>query len=62
MPEFTAAKEFLANQHLAPLLSAVQQQLVSLNKWNNVGQALQVRNSDVTSTTMPHNVSVFGVW
>lgn len=42
MPEFAAAKEFLANQHLAPLLSAVQQQLVSLNKWSTVGQALQV--------------------
>lgn len=45
MPEFTAAKEFLANQHLAPLLSEVQQQLVSLNKWSTVGQALQTLGS-----------------
>jgi CBS domain-containing protein len=45
MPEFAAAKEFLANQHLAPLLSAVQQQLVSLNKWSTVGQALQTLGS-----------------
>lgn len=43
MAVFTAAKDFLAQQHLAPLLSQVQQNLVSLNKWDTVGKALQVR-------------------
>jgi hypothetical protein len=42
MAAFTAAKDFLAKQHLAPLLSQVQQNLVSLNKWDSVGKALQV--------------------
>lgn len=42
MVSFEAAKEFLKAQHLAPLLSEVQQQLITLNKWSTVGQALQV--------------------
>lgn len=42
---FEQAKEFLKGQHLAPLLSAVSQNLVTLNKWSTVGQALQVRCS-----------------
>ncbi|WIA28067.1 hypothetical protein OEZ86_010652 [Tetradesmus obliquus] len=41
MVSFEAAKEFLKAQHLAPLLSEVQQQLITLNKWSTVGQALQ---------------------
>jgi hypothetical protein len=44
MVSFDAAKEFLKAQHLAPLLSEVQQQLITLNKWSTVGQALQVRD------------------
>jgi len=42
MAAFAGAKDFLAQQHLAPLLSQVQQNLVSLNKWDTVGKALQV--------------------
>lgn len=42
MATFQGAKDFLAQQHLAPLLSQVQQNLVSLNKWDTVGKALQV--------------------
>lgn len=41
MAAFAGAKDFLAQQHLAPLLSQVQQNLVSLNKWDTVGKALQ---------------------
>lgn len=44
MSAFAAAKDFLAQQHLAPLLSQVQQNLVSLNKWDTVGKSLQVRS------------------
>jgi CBS domain-containing protein len=45
MVSFEAAKEFLKAQHLAPLLSEVQQQLITLNKWSTVGQALQTLGS-----------------
>ncbi|KAF6259138.1 hypothetical protein COO60DRAFT_1514679 [Scenedesmus sp. NREL 46B-D3] len=45
MVSFDAAKEFLKAQHLAPLLSEVQQQLITLNKWSTVGQALQTLGS-----------------
>ncbi|KAF8072382.1 CBSCBS2 [Scenedesmus sp. PABB004] len=40
--DFAAALEFLKQQHLGPLLSAVNQNLVKLNKWDTVGKALQV--------------------
>jgi hypothetical protein len=42
MADFSAAKAFLQAQHLGPLLSAVTQSLVTLNKWDTVGKALQV--------------------
>jgi CBS-domain-containing membrane protein len=39
---FEITKQFLANQHLAPLLQRSSQQLATLNKWSTAGQALQV--------------------
>lgn len=39
---FTGVNAFLKEQHLAPLLASVQQHLVTLNKWDTVGKALQV--------------------
>jgi hypothetical protein len=38
---FAPVQDFLKQQHLAPLLSTVNQSLVTLNKWSTVGQALQ---------------------
>lgn len=49
---FSAAKDFLAQQHLAPLLSQVQQNLVSLNKWDTVGKALQVTPISLPTATV----------
>lgn len=42
MAQFAGVKEFLKEQHLAPLLSQVTQSLLTLNKWDTVGKALQV--------------------
>jgi hypothetical protein len=53
MAVFSAAKDFLAQQHLAPLLSQVQQNLVSLNKWDTVGKALQVTPISLPTATVP---------
>jgi hypothetical protein len=39
---WAATKEFLEQQHLAPLLSQVNQSLCSLNKWDTVAKALKV--------------------
>jgi hypothetical protein len=39
---FEVTKQYLAGQHLAPLLHASSQQLHTLNKWSTAGQALKV--------------------
>lgn len=49
MSAFTATQEFLRQQHLQPLLSTVNQSLVTLNKWSTVGQALQVLPTSVAA-------------
>lgn len=51
---FDSAKEFLAKQHLSPLLSTVNQQLVSLNKWDSVGKALQASFVGVAQPSQNH--------
>lgn len=41
MSAFAPALEFLKAQHLAPLLAPLQQNLLTLNKWSTVGDALK---------------------